>query len=145
MAADRDEMDARIAEVLGADEELDFNDARQRFLEHLKQHLELPCEVTGSEDFQWEEFYVIGPGDEAEYAQLRRTQPSFQDRYDLLGIELGEHSKWMLFWDDIVAACRRRSDGREFQLGLSELEATRQSSANYQLLQDYSSWFVNSR
>ena len=145
MADETEGMDVRIAEILGTDSELDFGEARQRFFEYLQQHLEMPCEVTGSEDFRWEEFYVFGPGDEAEYAELRRTQPSFQDRYELLSIELAGSSRWMLFSDDIMANCRRASDGREFQLGLSELEATRQSSANYQLLLDYSTWFVNSR
>jgi hypothetical protein len=145
MAEDLDEMDARIAEIVGGDEDLDFEGAQQRFFEHLKQHLELPCEVTGTEDFRWEEYYVFGPGDEAEYAQLRRTQPSFGDRYDLLSIELAEPSPWMLFEEDISAHCRRRSDGREFQLGLAELEATKQSSGNYQLLQDYAYWLVNNR
>ena len=34
----------------------------ERYLDYLKKHLELPCQLTGIEDFPWEEFYVIGPG-----------------------------------------------------------------------------------
>ena len=47
--------------------------------------------------------------------------------------------------EDIGGRVRRRSDNREFWLGLSELEATDKKSKNYQLLDDYSVWFVNSR
>jgi hypothetical protein len=35
----------------------------ERYLDHLKQHLEFPCQLTGIEDFPWEEIYVMGPGD----------------------------------------------------------------------------------
>ena len=39
---------------------------------------------------------------------------------------------------------RRISAGKEFVLGLSELEATDDTSPNAQMLDDYSVWFVNS-
>ena len=35
-------------------------DALKAFFKHLKSNLQLPCEVTGTEDFRWEEPYVIG-------------------------------------------------------------------------------------
>lgn len=38
---------------------------------------------------------------------------------------------------------RRKSDSREFYLGLSEIEAVDKKSENYQLLEDYAVWFVN--
>ena len=38
---------------------------------------------------------------------------------------------------------RRIADGREFVLGLSELEATDRNSPNFQLLDDYAAWFGN--
>jgi len=119
--------------------------ARPRWLEHLAASLDLPCEVTGIEDFRWEEIYVFGPGSKKEYDKLKRTQPSYTDRYDLLSIGMATRPDWMMFPDDIAAHVRRRSDGREFTLGLSELEATTDGTAEHQLLDDYSVWFVNNR
>jgi IS30 family transposase len=34
---------------------------------------------TGIEDFQWEEIYVISPGDKEEYDNLKKTQSSYID------------------------------------------------------------------
>jgi len=138
--------DARIDEIVGDCNELTFDNCVQRFFEHLKSNLKLPCVVTGVEDFRWEEFYVIGPGDPEEYDQLRKDQPSYQDKYDLLAIERDEWSEWMLFYDeDLAGHVRRQSDGKEFFLGLAELKAVDKKSKNYQLLDDFAVWFVNNR
>jgi hypothetical protein len=52
----------------------------------------------------------------------------------------------MLFWEeDIGAKVRRISDSKKFVLGLSELKAIDKKSKNYELLDDYSVWFVNNR
>ena len=144
--ATANEQDERIAAILADDEGLAFEDAVKRFFDHLKEKLELPCTVAPTDDLNWEEYYVIGPGDEMEYEQLKKTQPSCEDRFELLEIELGAWSKWMLFGtEDIGAHVQRGSDGRKFCLGLAELEATDRKSANHQLIDDYSVWFVNSR
>jgi len=141
----RDEQWSRIAAIVGDVKETTVEEGVERYCKYLQEHLKLPCEVKGIEDFRWEEFYVLGPGDRAEYKELRKTQPSYSDRYELLRIEQGEWSEWMLFEEDITAFVRRRSDGKEFVLGLSELEAPRSDPANRQLLDDYSVWLVNSR
>ncbi len=108
--------------------------------------LKLPCDVTGTEDFRWEEFYVLGPGDQKEYAQLRQNQPSFQDTFELLAIEADDESEWMMFGgEDLAAHVRRKSDGKKFLLGLAEIEAVDKKAKNHQLLHDYAVWFVNSR
>ncbi len=141
-----DAQDKRIAAILGEIEDLTFDETIDIYYEYLKTNLSLPCEVTGIEDFRWEEFYVFGPGDEEEYDHLKKTQPSYTDRYELPGIDRKGKSEWMLCWEgDIGANVRRISDGREFLLGLSELEATDKKSKNYQLLDDYSVWLVNNR
>jgi len=141
-----DAQDKRIAEILGENEDLDFDEAIKVFYEYLKSHLSLPCIVTGIEDFQWEEIYVIGPGDKEEYDRLKKTQPSYNDQYELLGIDCEAKSGWMLFWEeDIGAHVRRISDSKKFVLGLSELKAIDKKSKNYELLDDYSVWFVNNR
>ena len=70
---------------------------------------------------------MLGPGNQREYERLRKRQPSYRDHYDLLEIEKGVISEWMLFWgEDIAARVKRKSDGKEFYLGLAELGAVRQ-------------------
>jgi hypothetical protein len=135
----------RIAEILGK-EALDFDEAVDVFYDYLKANLLLPCEVTGIEDFRWEEIYVFGPGNKEEYEHLKKTQPSYTDHYELLDIIRDAQSGWIMFWEeDIGAEVRRISDGKKFLLGLSELEAVDGNSKNSQLLDDYCVWFVNNR
>ncbi len=47
--------------------------------------------------------------------------------------------------DEVKANVRRKSDGKRFVLGLSELKVTNKDSQNYQLLDDYAVWLVNYR
>jgi|SRR5438067_3218096 len=136
----------RIDAIVGREDDSSFEEMVSRYFEHLQRTLALPCEVTGIEDFRWEEPYVLGVGDKKEYAELRKTQPSHRDRYDLLSIKQGVVSEWILFWgEDIGAKVRRKSDGREFWLGLAELEAVDNGSASYQPLDDYAVFFANYR
>lgn len=141
-----EQFDARIEGILGDALDLTSADCVERFYGHLRKALQLPCEVTGIEDFDWEEFYVFGPGDPEEYEKLRRDKPSYRDVFLLLDIEQGIISEWMLFpGEDLAAQVRRQSDGREFCLGLAELKAIDKRSDNYQLLDDYAVWLVNNR
>ena len=141
-----DAQQARIDAIFGSDEELTFEAAIERFYQHLQQSLKLPCDVTGIEDFRWEEYYVLGPGAPAEYEKLSKTQPSYQDIFELLSIEKEVFSEWMMFdSEDLAARVRRQSDGVEFYLGLAEIEAVGRGTGNYQLLDDYSVRFVNNR
>ena len=138
--------DKRIIAVIGEYGDLEFDEARSLFYQHLKTNLLLPCEVAGMEDFRWEEMYVFGHGDQEEYKQLKKTQPSYSDKYELLGIDRELQSGWILFGSaDIAARVERISDGKEFLLGLSELKAIDKKSSNYQILDDFSVWLVNNR
>jgi len=102
--------------------------------------------VTGIEDFQWEEFYVIGPGDQKEYQQLKKSRPSYRDRYDLVEIHRRLVSEWMLFGgEDIAARVGRKGDSKEFVLGLAELKAVDKRPPNFQLLDDYAVFCANWR
>ena len=69
---DADPQFERIDAIVGEDE-AGFTEQVKRFFAHLQQSLGLPCEVTGIEDFRCEEFYVIGPGDPKEYAELKKS------------------------------------------------------------------------
>lgn len=141
-----DAQDARIESILGEDESLSFDDAVKKFYEHLTKFLQLPFDVTGVEDFRWEEYYVLGPGSPKEYERLRETQPSYKDIFELQSIENDGYSEWKLFHDEsLIGNVRRKSDNKEFYLGLSEIEPVDKESVNYQLLQDYSVWFNTNR
>lgn len=142
----QDLQEKRIESILGDPEEMDFDEARDTYYQYLKENLDLPCEVTGIEDFGWEEFYVFGPGNKKEYERLKKDQPSYTDRYELLSISTDLESEWIMYWeDDLAGHVKRLSDGKEFVLGLSELKAVDKKSKQYQLLDDFSFWLVNNR
>src|SRR6266446_5503420 len=136
-----DKQDQRIANIFGTQDVPDVDtDTLERYLAYLTQHLALPCQLTGIEDFDWEEYYVIGPGSKAEYERLRKTRPSYLDTYDLLSFEDDVDLD-----EGILVHVRRISDKKKFLLPLANLEATQKKSPQYQLLDDYAVWFVNWR
>jgi hypothetical protein len=108
------------------------------YKEYLIQNLSSPIELTGIEDFSWEEFYVLGPGDEDEYEKLKESNPSFTDTYNLLDFDdcLDEYR-------GIIANVIRVDDKKIFQIPLCDLMSTNIKSKNYQLLDDYSVWSFN--
>ena len=142
-----DDHEKRIETIIEANEDVEsFEEARNRFFQYLCQNLQLPCDVTGSDDFDWEEPYVYGGWDQDEYKELKKDQPSYKDTFQLLAIHKDIYSVWMLFQgDDLTAEVRRKSDNKKFYLGLAELEAIKKGTKNARLLDDYSVWLVNSR
>ena len=142
----QDLQEKRIESIVGNPEEVDFDEARNIYYQYLTENLDLPCEVTGIEDFGWEEFYVFGPGSKKEYEHLKKDQPSYTDRYQLLSISTELESEWIMYWeDDLAGHVKRLSDGKEFVLGLSELKAVDKKSKQYEILDDFSFWVVNYR
>jgi len=109
----------------------------ERYLDHLKRNLGFPCQLTGIEDFPWEEFYVIGPGSKKEHEQLRKTKPSYMDIYELISFDNVKSRA------GIFVNVQRMSDKKQFVLPLADLKATNKKSKNYELLDDFSAWFVN--
>ena len=143
--SEQDKRMERIDAIVGDDEE-HAGQMIGKYFEYLKANLQLPCEVTGIEDFQWEEMYVMTSMLANEYQMLKKTQPSFRDRYQLLDIQEQGRSPWMMFnGEDIAANVQRIGDGKKFVLGLSELEATVKGSPIEQLLRDYAVFFCNYR
>ncbi len=137
--ADFEEQEQRIAKVLGKKAVPSVSHATlQKYLAYLKQAITLPCLLTGIEDFPWEERYVLGYGSKAEYERLKTTQPSYTDTYELVSFEDEE--------DDmrgLLVKVKRKSDKKNFVLPLAELKAVDEQSKNYELLHDFSVWFVN--
>ena len=119
-----DKQDQRIADIFGTQDvpEVD-TETLERYLAHLTQHLALPCQLTGIEDFDWEEYYVIGPGSKAEHERLRKTRPSYMDTYDLLSFE-----DEVDLDEGIMVHIRRVSDKKKFLLPRTNLEATQKKS-----------------
>ena len=91
---------------------LDTLEIYKRFLIY---NLDFPVELTGIEDFDWEEFYVLGPGSKKEYELLKKTKPSYTDIYDLISIdnEFDEHF-------GLMANLTRKSDKKTFQIPLAD-------------------------
>ena len=135
-----DKTQKRIMAILGQEDIDDIfrsDENLQVYLEYLKNNVEHPCLVTGMEDFPWEEKYVFGYGDEKEYEKLKKTNPSYTDTFTLMEFELIAER------EQIFATVERLTDKKQFSLPLEDLEAKSKKSPNYQLLEDYSSWYVN--
>ncbi len=140
------EQEKRIKAVFGAADDIPqvTENTLQIYFEHLQEHLETPCLLTGIESmgyFGWEERYSFGYGSKAEHQRLRKTQASFRDEYELKTFAATVN----MAWEDIVVDVRRITDSKEFSIPLSELQAVDESSMHYQLLNDYSVWYVNWR
>lgn len=139
--SDFDEQKRRIASVFGGDEVPEVNSKTLRaYLAYFKKNLEFPCYLTGIEDFSWEERYVFGYGSKTQYEELKKTRPSYTDTFKLLGFDDDIDEGY-----GILANVKRVSDKRKFALSLADLKATDEQSKNYQLLHDFSVWFVNYR
>lgn len=80
-----EEQEKRIGEIIGFDSEgelLDFTDETLKiYSEYLEKNLELPCYLTGIEDFSWEERYIFGYGSQKEHEELRKTRASYLDTF----------------------------------------------------------------
>ena len=126
----------RIHAILGDDNERTMQNA-SRYQSHLLKNLSLPVIVTGTEDFPWEEPYVMGGWDQREYEKLKKTNPSYTDTFELQ--TLGHPNKHA----DIMAKIKRLSDGRVFEIGLSWLCCNDKKSGAYTPLADYGIWHTN--
>jgi len=144
-----DEQDERIAKILLDTIPLDLDvedipevcpESLERYFAYLKSNLKFPCSLTGIEGFTWEERYFFGYGSEAEYEKQRKTQPSYKDTFNLLNLDEEINEDYGLFVD-----VKRTSDNKKFTLPLADLKASDEHSNNYQILEDYSVWFVNNR
>ena len=128
--------DKRIHAILGDDNERTIQNAN-RYLSHLLKNLSLPVIVTGTEDFLWEEPYVLGGWDKREYEKLKKTNPSYTDTFELQALgHPNEHA-------DIIAKVKRLSDGRVFEIGLTWLCCKDKKINAYTLLDDYGIWHTN--
>jgi hypothetical protein len=134
------EAEKRINIILGKK----FNDISRSdetlayYKEYLEKELKFPVEVCGIEDFSWEEFYLLGPGDKHEYEVLKRTRASYTDILKMTSL-----SNYMELDYGLFAKFTRISDKKRFELPLADFKCLDKKSENAMLLDDYSIWFVN--
>ncbi|MBW4495282.1 MAG: hypothetical protein KME26_19780 [Oscillatoria princeps RMCB-10] len=138
--AERDEQfENRIKAILGP-KQLEVSETTLKtYLEFLKKKLKMPCPVKASQEFEWEEDYLYGPGSKKEYEKLKKTRPSHTDTFTIMRFE----DKIECQEDGIMVEVQRLTDKKNFTLNLSELEAVDEESASAELLNDYAVWFVN--
>ncbi|MCC3409340.1 MAG: hypothetical protein JGK17_28035 [Microcoleus sp. PH2017_10_PVI_O_A] len=109
-----------------------------KYLDYLKQNFQVPCQVTGIEEFEWEEEYLMGLGTKKEYAMLKKTQPSYTDKFTINRLE-----DFSIQEDGIFVEVQRVGDRKKFILRLAELESVDDIPPNNHLLHDYSVWWIN--
>jgi len=139
-----DSQENRIAQIL-ADGDIDNEEMQEKssktiikYLQYLEKNIEFPCNVTGIDDFLWEEKYAFGHGNKKEYEQLKKDNPSYKDKFEIVDFYKDED-----YDEQIMVKVRRLSDQKEFILDLDNLKSECKKSKNYQLLDDYSVWYVN--
>ena len=141
---ERAQQDRRIADIFGTPTVPKVTEeALAIYLAYLKQHLEVPCQLTGIESrgcFAWEEPYIFGRRRPKEYAQRKKKEPSYTDIYTFLSFE-EEYDPYA----GLAVTVKRVADSKRFALPLAHLKAMEKPSNNAQLLDDYVVWFVNGR
>ena len=141
---EREQQDRRLADIFGTPTVPKVTEETLAvYLGYLKQHLEVPCQLTGIESrgcFAWEEAYIFGRRRPKEYAQRKKKEPSYTDTYAFLRFEDAYDP-----YDGLAVKVKRGSDSKRFVLPLANLKATEKPSNNAQLLDDYVVWFVNWR
>ena len=141
---EREQQDRRIADIFGTQKVPKVTDETLAiYLHYLKQHLEVPFQLTGIESlgcFAWEASYIFGRRRPKEYAQRKQHQPSYTDTYTLLSFEDAYDP-----YAGLAVTVKRVSDNKRFVLPLAHLKAPEKPSNNAQLLDDYVIWFVNWR
>ncbi|MGN7611890.1 YecA family protein [Magnetococcales bacterium HHB-1] len=133
-----DDQQKRFFSVLGVKGDGNVSTDREnieKYFQYLVENISHSCILTGIEDFSWEERYVFGGRSQSEYKRLKKTMPSYTDSFKLL--KLVNHG------EQILAKVMRVTDKKIFDIPLDELEAKDRKSKDYQILDDYSVWYVN--
>ena len=131
-----DGWEQRIEALLGDDDEV-CNRNSERWRQHLLEKVALPLRMTGTEDFPWEEPYVFGGRDKGEYEELKKSNPSYTDEFDLIEIREPDENA------DLIALLRRVSDKKVYEVPLSWLTPTKKDEPEYLVVNDYAVWHCN--
>jgi len=119
---ERNHQDTRIADIFGTPTVPKVTEETLAiYLNYLKQHLEVPCQLTGIESlgcFAWEASYIFGRKRPKEYAQRKQHQPSYTDTYACLSFEDAYDA-----YAGLAVTVKRVSDGRISHLGEASIAA----------------------
>jgi len=135
-----DEEEKRIFDVLKSDDISVNEENLARYFIFLKANLKKPCILTGMEDFDWEEPYILGGWSKKEYEKLKKTNPSYTDKFEFIKLE-EEYDDWK----GIYANVKRISDEKVFTIPLWDLKEVDKKDQNFQIMSDYSFWMTNYR
>ncbi|HBW56364.1 MAG TPA: hypothetical protein DEF27_00620 [Oscillatoriales bacterium UBA8482] len=132
-----EEFEERVKKILGNNRIKVNPKTLNKYFKFLKENLELPCYLSGSQEFFWEEEYLYGLGKIKEYEELKKTNPSYTDVFILENFQPKFDEM-----DGIMVDVKRASDNRKFTLPLAELEVADENSPNYSFIEDYLVWFL---
>ncbi len=133
-----EEEERRISEILDSQETFVTETNLQKYYAYLKDKLQISCVLTGMEDFDWEEPYLLGGWSKSEYEKKKKTNPSYTDHFELV-----KFIDKIDDWKGIFVKVKRLSDGKVFDLPLWDLKILDKDSPDYILVSDYSSWMTN--
>lgn len=135
-----DAQERRISTILSKDDLSVTEENQKIYFDYLQKNIQKPVILTGMEDFPWEEKYLLGGWSKKEYEKLKKTKPSYTDKFEF--IELSEDIDEMY---GVIAKVKRATDKKQFMLPLWDLKCVERSSKNYELISDYSFWMTNYR
>jgi hypothetical protein len=128
----------RLEHILGEESLKVSYNSLEKYRLHIQDNIVFPCDLTGREDFNWEEIYVFGGGDVNEYSELKKTKPSYTDIYTFMSFDdVAEEV------DGLMVKVKRLTDRKQFVLPLADLKVTDKTSSNHELIHDYAVWYVN--
>lgn len=104
---------------------------------YLERHLGSPLRVQASEEFDWEEPYLVPGSDSDEYRKLRTNQPSHLDVFLLTAIPKTPDAA-----SGLIAQVTREGDDKQFVVPLHLFEAVDPTSADFEVLKEYTIWFL---
>lgn len=107
------------------------------WLNYILNHVTLPTKVSGIEEFSWEEPYIMGGWNQTDYEELKKTNASYSDMYDLVRVSLPENH------DILMAEIIRISDQSTFHMRLCFLEGCSGVKAVDSIIDAYSYWHYN--
>jgi hypothetical protein len=135
-----DEEERRIAAILSANDLSVTEEKQTIYFDYLQKNIEKRVMLTGMEPFPWEERYWFGGGSKKEHENLKKTQASSTDKFELIELMDDIDEEY-----GIIAKVRRVTDKKQFELPLWYLECADASSKSYELISDYSFWMTNYR
>ena len=136
----RNEEEKRINNILNTDDVSVNQDNLNKYYNYLKKNLKSPCILTGMEDFDWEEPYLIGGWSKNEYEKSKKTKPSYTDKFEFVNLN-SEYDDWK----GIYMHVKRLSDNKQFDIPLWDLKVVDKNDSNFLLISDFSSWMTNYR